>query len=466
MYDLTLGSLFDGSGGFPLGGLYYNIRPLWASEIEPYPIAVTSARLPHMQHLGDVTKISGAEIPTVDIITFGSPCTNMSQAGKREGLNGKQSALFYEAIRIIKEMREHTNGRYPQYAVWESVPGAFSSNAGEDFRAVLQAFVQICEPTAEVPAPAKNRWPFADILLGDGWSVAYRTIDAQYFGVAQRRKRIYLVADFRTECAGDILFEPEGVCRDYSQGSGEGQAIAAEAAGSATETSGVIGVEPVICLNDQGGQFMNVSYDITGTLCVGLSNHSPIVMDSKTDAYCIAGNIIDRKPGNGGNGFGYQQDICYTLNTTDRHAICEEDYCYQEKVGALCATDSRGIGNQSAKQGKCIVTRQKRVRRLMPGECARLQGFHPHWGMLPSKDALTEQELKFWFDVRNTYALANGRGVRAYAPKQILAWYHRLHSNSAEYKLWGNGVALPCVRFVLGGIAEQHARQTNATDNQ
>ena len=193
---LTLGSLFDGSGGFPLGGLLSGITPVWASEIEPFPIRVTTKRMPFMKHYGDVSKISGADVEPVDIITFGSPCTDMSVAGKRAGLDGNQSVLFYEAIRIVKEMRCATNGKYPRYIVWENVPGAFSSNKGEDFRSVLEAVIGVVQPGTEVPMPDGNRWPYADLLMGEQWSIAYRTLDAQYWGVPQRRRRIYLVADF------------------------------------------------------------------------------------------------------------------------------------------------------------------------------------------------------------------------------------------------------------------------------
>lgn len=148
---MKLGSLFDGSGGFPLAGALNGVEPVWASEVEPYPIAVTRSRFPHMEHLGDVSKINGAGIEPVDVITFGSPCQDMSVAGKRAGLKHEnkgddkttRSGLFYEAIRIIREMREATDGRYPTFAVWENVPGAFSSNKGEDFRCVLEEFVHI-----------------------------------------------------------------------------------------------------------------------------------------------------------------------------------------------------------------------------------------------------------------------------------------------------------------------------------
>ena len=139
---LTLGSLFDGSGGFPLGGTLAGITPIWASEIEPFPVRVTTVRFPNMKHYGDISKLKGSEVEPVDIITFGSPCQDMSMAGKRDGLDGSRSSLFYEAIRIIKEMREATDGKYPRYIVWENVPGAFSSNKGEDFKAVL---TEICK---------------------------------------------------------------------------------------------------------------------------------------------------------------------------------------------------------------------------------------------------------------------------------------------------------------------------------
>lgn len=156
---MTLGSLFDGSGGFPLGGLLAGITPVWASEIEPFPIRVTTKRLPFMKHYGDISTLDGGKIEPVDIITFGSPCQDMSVAGRRDGLDGSRSSLFYEAIRIIKEMRYATNGKYPRYIVWENVPGAFSSNGGEDFKAVLEAVIDVAEPNTQVPMPEKTDGP-------------------------------------------------------------------------------------------------------------------------------------------------------------------------------------------------------------------------------------------------------------------------------------------------------------------
>lgn len=179
---MTLGSLFDGSGGFPLAGALSGIRPVWAAEVEPYPIAVTRSRFPQMQHLGSVTGVHGDKVQPVDVITFGSPCQDMSVAGKRAGMkhegNGDdqttRSGLFYEAVRIIREMRQETNGRYPTFAVWENVPGAFSSNKGEDFRCVLEEFVHVCDEKLSVPRPANGRWNTAGEIVGDGYSVAWR----------------------------------------------------------------------------------------------------------------------------------------------------------------------------------------------------------------------------------------------------------------------------------------------------
>lgn len=296
---LTLGSLFDGSGGFPLGGLLAGITPVWASEIEPFPIRVTTKRLPFMKHYGNISAMDGGRIEPVDIITFGSPCQDMSVAGRRDGLDGSRSSLFYEAVRIIKEMRCATDGKYPRWICWENVPGAFSSNKGEDFKAVLEAVIGIAEPNAQVPMPEKERWPYADLYLGDGWSVAYRTLDAQYWGVPQRRRRIYLVADLAGGSAGKILFESEGL----SGYSAEGFRSWQRATGSFTPCAGATGFDGYngnltddtsatlgvncgmstgrngIVLNDQGGNRMDITEDVTSTLRAE-AHHPPCVMES------------------------------------------------------------------------------------------------------------------------------------------------------------------------------------------
>ena len=224
---MTLGSLFDGAGGFPLAGKMAGFTPLWASEIEPFPIRVTTKRFPNMRHLGNITEISGKNIEPVDVITFGSPCQDLSVAGKRAGLDGERSGLFMEAIRIIKEMREETNGKSPTFIVWENVPGAFSSNKGEDFRTVLEEIAKIADGNVTIPRPDKGKWLNAGEILGDGYSIAWRVLDAQFWGVPQRRKRIYLVADFADRRAGRILFERESVSRNTSE-SGETRERVAE----------------------------------------------------------------------------------------------------------------------------------------------------------------------------------------------------------------------------------------------
>ena len=210
---IKLGSLFDGSGGFPLAGALFGVEPVWASEIEPFPIRVTKQRFPNMKHLGSVTEVHGDQIEPVDIITFGSPCQDLSIAWKQAGIHdGKRSNLFFEAIRIIKEMRHATSDKYPRFALWENVPGAFSSNGGADFRTVLQAFCDADSQGIPIPEhPKRGRWTPAGAIVGNGFSLAWRVYDAQFWGVAQRRKRIYLIADFGSERAGEILFESESL---------------------------------------------------------------------------------------------------------------------------------------------------------------------------------------------------------------------------------------------------------------
>lgn len=208
-------SLFDGSGGFPLAGSMCGFIPTYASEVEPYPIAVTRSRFPNMKHLGDVSKINGAEIEPCDIVTFGFPCQDVSVAGKRKSVKHKdkgdeettRSGLFWEAIRIIEEMRYATNGEYPKFAVFENVPGLFSAEKGETFRTVIEGLIQIVEPTAVMPDVPKKGWAYADSYIGDGWSFAYRVFDAQYIRTAQRRRRVYAVLDLGGQRARKILFE-------------------------------------------------------------------------------------------------------------------------------------------------------------------------------------------------------------------------------------------------------------------
>ena len=267
---LTLGSLFDGSGGFPLAGLLAGIVPVWSSEIEPFAIRVTEKRLPQVQHFGNISGLHGAKLPPVDIITFGSPCQDMSIAGKRTGLNGSRSSLFHEAIRIIREMRCASNGKYPRYIVWENVPGAFSSNGGEDFRCVLEAICSVKDSSISIPRPA-GKWTKAGEILAESYSLAWRVLDAQYWGVPQRRKRIFLVADFDGASAGKILFESEGL----SGYSAESLRAWQRTAGSAADGFGTAG----LCLCDQGGERIDILKERTATLRAE-AHHPPCVLEN------------------------------------------------------------------------------------------------------------------------------------------------------------------------------------------
>ena len=561
---MTLGSLFDGIGGFPLAAVHCGGVPVWASEIEPFPMRVTKLRFPDMIHVGDITKLDGAKLPPVDVICGGSPCQDLSVAGLRKGLAGERSGLFMDQVRIVKEMRAEDERRgvsddfiRPRYLVWENVPGAFSSANGEDFRAVIEEIVHIKDSTCHVPRPDTGRWESAGAaILGDQFSLAWRVLDAQYWGVAQRRRRIFLVADFGGLTAPKILFEQERLPGDPAEGQDQGKGVTAAAGNSSADSggsrvaeekqvdifafhinqreetinlNGISGAlmattnmqmqtfvaegmrkfesaekeEECLSLNDQGGERMDVSVDVTATLRAGMSGHPPLVMgiqqggagteetpdpalteEAETggnnqqilfenhgidarytgphevaptmsarygtggnnvplvsdmpESYCIAGNIIDREVQNGGNGLGCQPDISYTLTSADRHAVfsrqrsdeflqnrvtatqsarqhkdatdlvCEP---YQNTVGTIGYTDHKGINNQYVSEDKCIVENRRLIRRLTPLECERLQGFPDHWTDIPGA------------------------------------------SDSARYKALGNSVAIPCVDFVLRGIA-------------
>lgn len=243
MTEITIGSLFSGSGGFELAASICGIKPIWASEIEPLPILVTKKNFPEMKHLGDIGYVKGDKIDPVTIISGGSPCQDMSIAGQRAGLDGDRSGLFRQQIRIVKEMRNSDikKGRTgkdirPRFMVWENVPGAFSSNRGGDFRAVLQEIAGIADETAAVPFPPKNKWAEAGCIMGDTFSIAWRTLDAQYWGVPQRRKRIFLVADFGGGSAPKVLFERKGLSRDFKESREAWQGITGNSERSAHAT--------------------------------------------------------------------------------------------------------------------------------------------------------------------------------------------------------------------------------------
>ena len=442
---MTLGSLFDGSGGFPLGGLLAGITPVWASEIEPFPIRVTTKRLPFMKHYGNVSEMDGGKVEPVDIITFGSPCQDMSVAGKRAGLEGSRSNLFYEAVRIIKEMRKATGGEYPKWACWENVPGAFSSSGGEDFRCVLESLCGVIDESVSIPKPKK--WANAGEILGDGYSLAWRVLDAQFWGVPQRRKRIYLVADFTGGCAGKVLFESEGLSGYSPQGFRSWQT----APGDSANCSGTAGIG----LNDQDGQRMDVTDDVTATLRAE-AHHPPCVL--KIRSGCEGG----------GKGPLIQTDKSATLSCNNDQTLFEPCSWDGGQISPTLTKQNAGgsqrmpdkdnfncvlqpFGICSKDSNAVCMGRGYTVRRLTPTECARLQGFPDWWcddlGIEPTTD-----DLRYWYDVFETHRRIVGGSSKPKSLKQITKWLRDPHSDAAEYKMWGNGVALPCVWFVLCGI--------------
>ena len=310
---LTLGSLFSGSGGFELAGLLAGIKPVWNSDIEPFAIRVTTKRMPEVKHYGDVSTLNGAELEPVDVITFGSPCQDLSVAGRRAGIHeGERSNLFFQAVRIIKEMRDATNGEKPRFILWENVPGAFTSNGGEDFKAVLDAIVGIVEEDApSVPSPEKGRWPTADVLVGEGWSVAYRVFDAQFWGVPQRRKRIFLVGDLGGGRAADILSVSEGLSGYSSEGFRAWQRAANGAQAGAGETSRGIQV-----VNPQGSSGISITNDETGTLIAQDHGHHPAVLD---DGSTVAGFLTENSAES--RSIGYEEEKSPTVRASNTPAV-------------------------------------------------------------------------------------------------------------------------------------------------
>ena len=392
-----------------------------------------------MKHLGDITLIHGNEIEPVDCIIGGSPCQDLSVAGKRAGLSGERSGLFMEQIRIVKEMRK----RYgkPRYMVWENVPGAFSSNNGEDFRAVLEEVAKIADETAVIPRPPKGKWAYAGCIMGDGWSVAWRTHDAQFWGVPQRRRRIALVADFGGESAPEILFEHESVSRDSESGGETREGTAGDAEGSVGTA-----VDGVKCLTPWDCQSKRI-FDPEGVMCtyqaMGDSGANNV-------AICIQGNCIDRADTAGCNGRGWRENVSYTLNTIDRPAVCydmthasdvirdcgEVSPTLQGRMGTGGNQIPICIGNGQADQlrmsdkvgalncmhdQQCVMLHNI-VRRLTPLECERLQGYPDGW-----------TDIGDWTDSKG-----------------------KLHkpADAPRYKALGNSIALPFWFWMLRRMSE------------
>lgn len=618
MEEITMGSLFSGSGGFELAGIQSGIIPLWASEIEPFPILVTATNFPDMERFGDIKKMNGDKIPKVDIITGGSPCQDMSIAGQRAGLDGAKSSLFREQIRIVKEMREsdEVSGRRgndirPRYMVWENVPGAFSSNKGEDFRTVLEEIARIKDSAVSIPMPEKAKWKNAGCIMGDDYSIAWRVLDAQYFGVPQRRKRIYLVADFGGYTAPEILFKQDGMRGNTKESVNEGQNPAGSFEESVTRTDR----EDIICydIGDRRSVFNQSKTSPTLTRKIGTGgNNVPIVLDNHPNDSRVeicedgvfptltgrmgtgGGNVplcIDKKPvtlqirsgcecggkgallkidksaslttvqtqtvfqpiipiadkatrykGGGdtrnddgsanGLGIGDENAPSYTLTSADKHsvayaidraafnqginaqydiiiqediaqtlvakgpgAVAHETYAMQgfgdykssDTASALKQRDFKDstdlvvafepgtvsrVGGHFYEDGKAGTLRAKPgdnmqtvidrddieyiVRRLTPTECGRLQGFPDGWADNLGIENPTEDDILYWRMIFREHSEAIGENKKEKTDNQIRKWLHSPESDSAKYKMWGNGIALPCAVYVMQNIAKHY----------
>lgn len=419
-----------------------------------------------MKHLGDITLIDGSKIEPVDVITFGSPCQDLSIAGKRAGLAGQRSGLFMEAVRIIKQMQEATNGEYPKYAVWENVPGAFSSNKGKDFLAVLEELIRIKEPTISLPEPPKSKWSKAGEVSGSGWSLAWRTMDAQYWGVPQRRLRISLVLDLTGQRAGEILFEPESLRGHFAPSITPGQATAGAVENGAGTANGVYAEVNNVCAfklgNSEQARSIGYAEELVPTLNAECGGNKPacaytlkirsgcegggkgaLVQTEKSatlstlqdqtlfvaePTFCIQGNTIN----------------CYAATTEPNMVICNDcspairsrDYkdpnivCYDARGngdGMLSPTIT-GDHNSRITDYTAVVIEKKKiirwiVRRLTPTECERLQGYPDGW-----------TDLGEWVD-------SKGKAHKA--------------ADAPRYKALGNSIALPQWYYVLGGIADR-----------
>lgn len=574
--EITMGSLFSGSGGFELAGSIFGIRPIWASEIEPFPILVTTKNFPEMKHLGDINKLNGADLEPVTIIAGGSPCQDMSIAGKREGLDGSRSNLFREQIRIIKEMRESDRaaGRTgtqirPRYMVWENVPGAFSSNKGKDFQAVLQEIISITDEESNVPLPPKGKWQTAGCIMGDHFSIAWRVLDAQYWGVPQRRKRIYLVADFGGNTAPKILFEREGLSGNFTESREAWQ----RTAGDIKTGTHKAGTDDVECYDISDRRRVADKSEVSPTLTTKMGtggNNVPIVLENHPQDCRVTiaedGNVptLTSRMGTGGgnvpmimnevravdqrnlslgndksetlHGSGHGSSVgtiiepmalhitqdptvfegkapCLTQGNPETGqatvgvAIPIADKATRYKGGGstrnndgsanglgigepgapantLTAADRHGVAcfaqqaigeYEESEKASCLKRRDYKdstglilweyiIRRLTPLECCRLQGFPDNWAEELGITEPTQEDIDHWREVFRTQMEAMGESKKEKTDNQICKWLKDPESDSAKYKMWGNGIALPCAMFVMEGIAMILSRED--TDEQ
>ena len=542
---MKLGSLFDGSGTCPLAATLCGITPVWASEIERFPLQVTTKRFPNMKHLGDITKINGAEIEPVDIITFGSPCQDLSVAGRRAGLDGERSNLFMEAIRIIKEMREATNNEYPRYIMWENVPGAFSSNKGFDFRKVLEEIAE-----TNIPMPEGGKWAKSGMVELSDRQLAWRVLDAQYWGVPQRRKRIFLVADFRGQRAAEILFKSDSLRGNPPQSDETWQGASGNSERSTYNTGTDYltgwdaqdkriftdkGVAPTLSGSDGGGgrNLAGVVYpintqiatrhnrlgkgtglgvgnegdpaftlqathshavathpDVTGTLCASGAAQSRAAGQCNETDLCIVQSITyGFSPNNSvtAAGVSCEEEKVATLSTTKRAGVVSftpTSYAqYEAAVGTLRANggdlgggsenlvceqvvNTKGCGGGNSKEIKVATTLSAHGNRQdFESETFIVQTI----AGIDCRNATENNELLptlqahpgGGYSYNCTHPVRIGNSVRRLTPTECARlqgfpdwWCADIpHSDTAEYKMWGNGMALPCVLYIMQNIA-------------
>jgi DNA (cytosine-5)-methyltransferase 1 len=404
-----------------------------------------------MIHLGDICGINGALIEPVDIMTFGSPCQDLSNANAQgKGLAGSRSGLFTEAIRIVKEMREATNGRYPTFVVWENVCGAFTKNGGRDFREVITQVAKIKNPRFYADMPADGRWAAAGEYRSDEFSIAYRVYNAQYWGTPQRRRRVFLIADFGGDRAGKIQFERESLCRFTPQERGEITCAGAER-----------GIITASGFNGHKSIKGNICYKAERSPCIETKMPPNVLMKRVIGGfyYHMGKNAL---------GIGFEKDVAPTIKTKgqtavatkyiyDNHAQSNEIREVKDVMPTVTATYGTG-GNNTPLVVEAATIEQRTeylIRRLMPIECGRLQGFPDNWvDDLETPDP-TEAEIDYWQAVFETERIATKSKKKPKTRKEIRKWLQSPNSDSAEYRLWGNSLAIPCAYNVLAGIAEE-----------
>lgn len=394
--ELTLGSIFDGIGGFCYAAqLTGKIKPLWAAEVEPNCISITRHRFKDVMHVGSVTELKGDEIQPVDIITFGSPCQDLSIAGARKGLEGERSGLFREAIRIIDEMRLATNGKYPTFIIWENVPGAFTSNDGQDFRAVLKEISK-----TDIPMPASGEWATAGMVRGGEVDTAWRILDAQFWGVPQRRKRIYLIGDFGGQRAGEILFKSESVLGYTPKSKGKEKELAGQSTDSLRAESSRGGA--VLGLNFAHADCVVRTFeDKAPTLLQNMGRgggQTPCVMYEEKRNVIPLRNEVTRMKNSNGLGVGEVGGVCPTLTTADIHSVFYEAYQHngyrEATTSGTLTTDQNSTVRGDTPLVESIPSKPRSIkdilkkavqivvyiiRRLTPVECERLQGYPDNW---------------------------------------------------------------------------------------